>query len=245
MSSASPSLSPSAMVEDKATRKVVQGSEKNHLQLLESDVSIRTEDGLLVDKEEQNGEGIQSSVVIGESSSTNRDVESGNFAPWISGLGPVLINGSGLSAQNGEVGVQAEKQSKTVGPSFSSPVLVETGSFAGSLNEVSPFDGLLKQRCGGTRVIFCRKRWWKEILLENHPSGRHSSKMGKKKSLKISTNLTKGEGSKFKSRAQNRIPIAKAVNLVVNRLDDGVSKEELGSKNEDNFTVKNVSNLDV
>ncbi|TYG94970.1 hypothetical protein ES288_A11G230400v1 [Gossypium darwinii] len=81
--------------------------------------------------------------------------------------------------------------------------------------------------------------------LENHPSGRHSSKMGKKKSLKISTNLTKGEGSKFKSRAKNRIPIAKAVNLVVNRLDDGVSKEELGSKNEDNFTVKNVSNLDV
>ncbi|KAK5785308.1 hypothetical protein PVK06_039879 [Gossypium arboreum] len=174
-----------------------------------------------------------------------------------SGLGPVLINGSGLSAKNGEVGVQAQKQSKTVGPSFSSPVLVETGSFAGSLNEVSPFDGLLKQRCGGTRVIFCRKRWWKEILaisdemgnilrkLENHPSGRHSSKMGKKKSLKISTNLTKGEGSKFKSRAQNRIPIAKAVNLVVNRLDDGVSKEELGSKNEDNFTVKNVSNLDV
>ncbi|KAK5785307.1 hypothetical protein PVK06_039878 [Gossypium arboreum] len=68
----------------KSLGKVVQGSEKNHLQLLESDVSIRTEDGLLVDKEEeQNGEGIQSSVVIGESSSTNRDVESGNFAPWM------------------------------------------------------------------------------------------------------------------------------------------------------------------
>ncbi|MBA0787082.1 hypothetical protein Gotri_027938 [Gossypium trilobum] len=152
MSSASPSLSQSAIVEDKATKKVrmrcdqsgieeqvmvmedtetpkgleekpnerlsfkdilvgslkslgkvVQGSEKNDLQLLESDVSIGIEDGLLsitfsewvhqrllkdmcnarLEQEEQNGEEVQSSVVIGESSLTNRDVKSENFGPWM------------------------------------------------------------------------------------------------------------------------------------------------------------------
>ncbi|MBA0715995.1 hypothetical protein Golax_014865 [Gossypium laxum] len=93
----------------KSLGKVVQGSEKNDLQLLESDVSIGTEDGLFsirfsereeVDyvraltkgpwivfgqylTEEQNGEEVQSSVVIGESSLTNRDVESENFGPWM------------------------------------------------------------------------------------------------------------------------------------------------------------------
>ncbi|MBA0832693.1 hypothetical protein Goarm_017068 [Gossypium armourianum] len=127
----------------KSLGKVVQGSEKNDLQLLKSDVSIGTEDGLLsirfsewvhqkpstpvsimdlendyflvkfqeevdyvraltegpwtvfgqyltafmcnagLEQEEQNGEGVQSSVVIGELSLTNRDVESENFGPWM------------------------------------------------------------------------------------------------------------------------------------------------------------------
>ncbi|PPD73415.1 hypothetical protein GOBAR_DD29663 [Gossypium barbadense] len=36
-----------------------------------------------LEHEEQNGEGVQSSVVVGESSLTNRDVEIENFGPWM------------------------------------------------------------------------------------------------------------------------------------------------------------------